>query len=208
MMTLKPGTVNAVIFDLGGVIVDLAVDKTVKAFAALSGVAPAQVLEAYIKHPGFFAYEKGLITDAEFRQILRELFSIQVSDAQLDEAWNAMLVNLPKEKLQWLTNLKSKVKVYALSNTNAIHIKYVNEVMLQGEPLDSYFHRCYYSHHVNMRKPDLEIYEHVLNHNGLVSHETLFLDDNPDNIKAAKRLGIQAVQVNHPNEVYTLVNWL
>jgi glucose-1-phosphatase len=207
-MTRVSGRVNAIIFDLGGVIVDLAVDRTVKAFAELSGVAPTQVQEAYVKHSGFFAYEKGLIDDVEFRQMLRELFLIQVGDAQLDEAWNAMLVDLPSEKLQWLTILKQKIKIYALSNTNTIHINYVNEVMLKGEVLDNYFHHCYYSHHVTMRKPDLEIYEHVLSHAMLVPQETLFLDDNPDNIRAAKALGIQAVQVNHPNEVYSILNWL
>jgi putative hydrolase of the HAD superfamily len=207
-MILKSDKINAIIFDLGGVIVDLAVDKTVKAFADLSGMAPEQIQRAYVKNPGFFAYERGLISDAEFRLMLRELFSIQVTDAQLDEGWNAMLVDLPAKKLQWLLNLKNKIQVYALSNTNSIHITHVNEMMLKGEPLDTYFHRCYYSHQVNMRKPDLEIYEHVLSHAGLIPNETLFLDDNPDNIKAAKALGIQAVQVEHPDEVYTLVNWL
>lgn len=207
-MSLMSGEVNAVIFDLGGVIVDLAVDKTIHAFSALSGLSMTDIQKVYAHHPGFTTYEKGRMTDAEFRQVLRELFAVEVSDAQLDVAWNAMLVDLPLKKLQWLIELKNKLKVYALSNTNHIHIRYVNEVMLQGEPLDNYFHRCYYSHHVQMRKPDAEIYEHVLGHAGLVPHETLFLDDNPDNIKAAKALGIQAVQVNHPDEVYTLVNWL
>jgi putative hydrolase of the HAD superfamily len=202
------GKVNAVIFDLGGVIVDLAVDKTIQAFSALSGLSTDEVHKAYSQHAGFISYEKGRMTDAEFRKVLRELFAVEVSDAQLDAAWNAMLVNLPRKKLQWLTELRNNLQVYALSNTNHIHINYVNEVMLQGEPLDNYFHRCYYSHHVHMRKPDVEIYEHVLGHAGLVPHETLFLDDNPDNIKAAKALGIRAVQVNHPDEVYTLVNWL
>jgi epoxide hydrolase-like predicted phosphatase len=207
-MTLESGKVKAVIFDLGGVIVDLAVDKTIQAFSNLSGRSVTEVQYLYSQHLGFVAYEKGKMTDQDFRQMLRELFSTQVSDAQLDAAWNAMLVDLPLQKLQWLTELKKNFQIYALSNTNHIHINYVNEVMLKGEPLDNYFHRCYYSHHVHMRKPDVEIYEYVLSHAGLVPHEALFLDDNPDNIKTAKALGIQAVQVNHPDEVYTLVKWL
>lgn len=207
-MLLESKKVNTVIFDLGGVIVDLAVDKTIQAFSKLSGLSSSEIKNAYHAHPGFYAYEKGLISDADFRQVLRELFSLTVTDAQLDLAWNAMLVDLPSRKLQWLANLKSKLQVFALSNTNNIHITYVNEVMLKGTSLDTYFHRCYYSHHVNMRKPDFEIYEHVLNHAGLVPEETLFLDDNPDNIMAAKSLGIHAVQVNHPDEVYTILNGL
>ena len=207
-MSVVSGKVKAVIFDLGGVIVDLAVNKTIQAFSELSGFSPQEIQQAYLQQPGFFSYEKGLITDAEFRQMLRKLFSIQVNDKQLDEAWNAMLVDLPREKLQWLLALKNKLPVYALSNTNQIHISYVNDVMLCGEQLDNYFNHCFYSHHVNMRKPDVEIYEHVLHHVDLLPHEALFLDDNEENIKAATSLGIHAVQVNHPGEVYTLLNGL
>jgi glucose-1-phosphatase len=200
--------VNAIVFDLGGVIVDLAVGKTIQSFSNLSGLAAAQIREAYLKYPGFFAYEKGEMSDDEFRQMLRSIFSLQVSDEELDASWNAMLVDLPMKKLQWLNRLKDKVQVYALSNTNNIHITYVNEVMLKGGVLDTYFHKCYYSHQVNMRKPDNEIYHHVLHDAGLKPETTLFLDDNPHNIQAAQRLGIQARLVNHPDEVYALLNWI
>jgi glucose-1-phosphatase len=198
--------IKAVVFDLGGVIVDLAVDNTIRSFAKLSGLSATQIQEAYIKYPGFFAYEKGEITDNDFRQMLRLIFAMEADDEELDKSWNAMLVDLPQKKLQLLSTLKSRVQVYALSNTNNIHINYVNNVMLKGSTLDVYFHQCFYSHKVNMRKPESEIYKHVLRATGFKPNEILFLDDNIVNVRAAFELGIHAQQIKHPDEVYKILN--
>ena len=94
--------------------------------------------------------------------------------------------------------------MYVLSNTNNIHMQYVNRVFLGGQTLDGHFHKCYYSHEVGMRKPEPEIYKHVLQDAGLMASETIFLDDNVENLDAAKLLGIQTKHITHPDEVYDL----
>ena len=203
-MTLLPAGIQSVIFDLGGVIIDLSVDRTLNAFSVLTGVSPLDIQQAYASTPFFKAYEKGEIDDEEFRNSVRKLLSIQSTDAAIDHCWNAMLVDLPVSTLTMLENLRKHFKVFVLSNTNAIHLKYVNEIMLQGKELDSWVHKAYYSHRLGMRKPELEIYRHVLEQNRLIPERTIFLDDNPDNIKAANSLYIQTRHITQLQQVRDL----
>jgi putative hydrolase of the HAD superfamily len=162
-------------------------------------------MEAYVKHPEFFAYERGELNDVEFRSMLRRIFSLQATDIQIDEAWNAMLLGVPAKKLELVKKLKNRFSVYVLSNTNNIHIQYVNEKLLNGQSLDAHFYKCYYSHAVGLRKPEPEIYRHVLEDAGLNAATTIFLDDNIENIQAAHALGIQTIHITHPDQVYDLV---
>jgi HAD superfamily hydrolase (TIGR01509 family) len=147
------------------------------------------------------------LNDDEFRARLRALLTAKVTDAQLDTAWNAMLLDIPREKYQLLLKLKSSYRVFLLSNTNNIHLQAVNKIVLNdtGHPgLGYYFHRDYYSHLMNMRKPDPEIFQHVLAENNLKAAETYFLDDNVENIDGAKSLGIQTVHITSPDRVLSL----
>ncbi len=193
------------IFDLGGVILDLSVDHTLQSFSALAGIPVDQVKSLFISSQGFMDYEKGLITDDAFRAFVRDLYNIHADDAALDACWNAMLRGIPQHKLDLLSSLKAKYNVYLLSNTNDIHLHYINEKImlpLTGQnSLEPYFHKAYFSQRMKMRKPDAEIFEQVLRENNLRPAETLFLDDNADNIAGAKSLGIQTVHVLHPDQV-------
>jgi len=204
-MTSLPSGISSIIFDLGGVIVDLSVAKTVQAFSRLSGLPEKSIIEAYTKHPDFFAYERGEITDVDFRLMLRRIFLLEASDEEIDQSWNAMLIDLPDSKLKLVEQLKSHFSVFVLSNTNNIHIQHVNEMFLNGKPLDVHFHKCYYSHTVGLRKPEPEIYKHVLENAGLIAGATIFLDDNIENIQAASALGIQTIHITHPDQVFDLV---
>lgn len=203
-MNLIPDRINTIIFDLGGVIVDLAPENTLTEFATLANKPLTEILEIYSVNALFPAYETGRIGAEEFRNSIRALFNLEVSDAEIDRCWNAMLVGIPPEKLTMLTRLKNHFTTLVLSNTNSIHLTYLNEVILNGQVLDAYVHRAYYSHMVGMRKPDQEIYEYVLNTHSLIPEETLFLDDNADNIQAAKTLGIEALLIEHPSRVIEL----
>ncbi len=204
--------VKNLIFDLGGVIIDLSPARTVDAFSALSGVVPDEVRKAYLSEPEFFAYERGEISDGEFRVAVKRILKFDTSDEVFDEAWNAMLVDLPKAKLNLLDDLRSKFRVTLLSNTNSIHLDFVNQQMLpkvsEQIKLDAYFHVAYYSHLVGKRKPEPIIFQQVLDENGFVPQETVFLDDNPENIQSAARLGIQTFLVKHPDEVFDFFNTL
>lgn len=197
-------SIRNLIFDLGGVILDLSVDQTMEQFSALSGLDKQRVKDIYSSTPGFEEYEKGLISDHDFRDFVRAVFAVQSSDEEIDTCWNAMLLGLPIRKLNLLQSLKKNFSVYLLSNTNNIHLNYINQIMLPGitfagNSLDSYFHRAYYSHIMKKRKPNADIFEQVLDENSLLAHETLFLDDNLPNIEGAKKLGIQTVHVDAPD---------
>jgi glucose-1-phosphatase len=198
-------SVKNLIFDLGGVILDLSVDHTIQSFSDFSGMPKARVKELFQTTTAFEEFEKGLISVTEFREAVRKTYAVAVDDATFDAGWNAMLLGIPMKKLELLLSLKERFQVYLLSNTNDIHLSYINEQMLPSitgtNSLDPYFHRTYYSHHMKMRKPDAEIFEQVLNDNNLQPHQTLFLDDNADNIAGAKRLGIQTLHVLHPDQV-------
>lgn len=196
-------SVKNLIFDLGGVILDLSVDHTLESFSRLSGLNKDRVQEIYTSAPGFLQYEKGEIEDAEFRNFVRETFSISASDKELDECWNAMLRGIPAVKLDLLLRLQSEYQVFLLSNTNGIHIEHINNVILSasgdGKQLDDYFHRAYYSHRMRKRKPDAEIFEQVIEENNLVPEQTLFLDDYAINIEGARAVGIKTVHVTSPH---------
>lgn len=192
-------------FDLGGVILDLSVDTTLHSFASLSGMDGTQVKKLFVSSSGFLEYEKGLISDEAFRLFVRETYRVEASDEKIDACWNAMLLGIPQVKLELLLRLKERYQVFLLSNTNNIHLQYINKKILPtlsgDHSLDPYFHKTYYSHLMKMRKPDAEIFMHVLNENGLNPTETLFLDDNADNIAGAQAVDIETVYVTSPDMI-------
>lgn len=193
-------SVKNLIFDLGGVILDLSVDHTLESFARAANLPKAEVQDLYVSTPGFLQYEKGAMDDHAFRNFVRATFSISADDKTIDECWNAMLRGIPPIKLDLLLRLQSDFRVFLLSNTNAIHVEHINGNMLPPQKtLDGYFHKAYYSHRMGKRKPDAEIFEQVLEENNLLPEETLFLDDYAVNIEGAKSLGIKTVHVTSPN---------
>ena len=204
---MAPTGIKNIIFDLGGVIINLAVEKTHQAFATLSGL-PLEEIKSRVHHGAYFhEYEKGLITDAEFRNHLRESLNLKVTDTELDAAWNAMLLDIPIERIQLLERLKKNYSIYLLSNTNNIHLQCFSKIVQQltgKERIDHYFHNSYYSHLLKLSKPDVAIYEHVLAQSNLQPAETIFLDDNKDNLIGANKAGIQTFHVQHPVQIFSL----
>jgi glucose-1-phosphatase len=203
---LTDRAVKNLIFDLGGVILDLSVDTTLSSFANLSGIEKSTVKRLFVSSPEFELYEKGGLSDGDFREFVKKLYSIDVPDETLDACWNAMLLGFPKKKLELLETLKGKYNVYLLSNTNDIHLQYINNILLpqvnHHTSLDDFFHRAYFSHRMKKRKPDAEIFEQVLNEGNFLPGETLFLDDNQSNVEGAGKLGIKTVHVVNPDMVY------
>ncbi len=195
------------IFDLGGVILNLSFQKTFDAFSSLVNIDPNEIAKSYYERPEFNAFEKGELSEAEFRSWLRRLFVTSASDAELDACWNAMLVDIPIERIRLLENLRTRYQLFLLSNTNSIHEKHFNRMVSHCTPhcgLEPLFDKTYYSHQIGMRKPDLEIYGHVLEDNKIQAQETLFLDDNLGNLNAAKQLGINTYHVQKPDLILEL----
>lgn len=201
-------SVKTIIFDLGGVILDLAVNKTIEAFATLADISTEKATSIFHASPEFNLYEKGGMTDQQFREFLKTAYTPNASDPEIDNAWNQMLRGIPNIKLQLLEKLKSRYQVMLLSNTNEIHLSYINSRLLpkNANSLDQYFHKAYYSHRMLKRKPDTEIYEQVLEENNLIPEQTIFLDDNLMNVKGAESVGIKTVHVTTPDLILTYFN--
>jgi glucose-1-phosphatase len=202
------GSIKTLVFDLGGVILDLAVEQTIQAFADLAGISKQKATEIFHTSPEFNLYEKGGMTDGQFRDFLRSAYTPNASDEKIDGAWNQMLRNIPVAKLELLDRLRDQYHVLLLSNTNEIHLTYINSKLLPQNTasLDQYFHKAYYSHRMLKRKPDAEIFEQVLNENNLKADQTLFLDDNLMNVKGAESVGIKTVHVVTPDLILNYFN--
>ncbi|MBS1508418.1 MAG: HAD family phosphatase [Bacteroidetes bacterium] len=204
---MVPHEIKNIIFDLGGVILDLDVSKTHQAFGEMAGLSAKEIQAKSSTEPFFNDFEKGLLSDHEFRQRIKSFLNKPATNEEIDAAWNAMLVKIPTEKYELLLRLRETHRVFLLSNTNNIHLEYFNQLVYRdtGHPeLDYFFHKAYYSHLMKMRKPDQEIYARVLNENNLSAGETLFLDDNFDNIEGAARVGIQTIHVTSPSAILSL----
>lgn len=188
-------TIKNIIFDLGGVIINLDVRATQKAFVQL-GVKNFDALYSQANQIGIFdALDRGKISPAEFRDEIRKHVSHNVTDEQIDAAWDAMLLDVPQHKLDLLTALKARYRTFLLSNTNAIHVKNFSAELKRvygTADFSPYFEKCYYSCDVGMRKPDAEIFLRVLNENNLRAEETLFIDDSIQHIHGAEACGINA----------------
>lgn len=197
---LKPGIKN-IIFDLGDVIIPIDLRAPIRNFAVLSGMSESEVESLWQEHGLTVQYETGLIDDAGFREHVRRLLKNDSwADEVIDTAWNTVLLDLPVERVKRIQELEGQYRLFLLSNTSAIHIDGVRKIFAElGQPsLEELFEKVYYSYEVKLAKPSPEIYRHVLETSGLVAEETLFLDDNPHNIRAASELGIHAVQVQPP----------
>lgn len=179
--------IKNIIFDFGDIFINLDKQGTYKAMAALgvTEITP-EMMEVYHR------YEKGLMTTDTFISFFYEKFNIPKED--LVDAWNAVLLNFPQKRLDFLKDLASgkKYRLFLLSNTNDLHIKWVQQsvgAQFFGE-FKNAFEQFYLSHEIHFRKPDIEIYEFVLNENNLIADETLFVDDLKENTDAANTLGI------------------
>ncbi|WP_375578772.1 HAD family phosphatase [Marivirga tractuosa] len=190
--------IKTIIFDLGGVIINLYVEKTISAFAQLSGLSEKEVEKAYLSADVFKQYEKGLISDDEFRQSLRDNFNLKASDDEIDQAWNAMLGEIPNDRIESIKSLKQNYKCIVLSNTNAIHESAFHKILSNSfsyQHLNDLFHEVYFSHDLNQRKPDQEIYQNVLNLSQTEATEALFMDDGQANLDSASKLGIHTLHI-------------
>jgi glucose-1-phosphatase len=194
--------IKNIIFHLGGVILDLDVPKTLVGFSELAGMTPQEVTRIFKESDGFLRYERGEYSDQEFRDFVRRVYNVSATDNEIDRCWTAMLGGIPPAKLDLLTRLKSRYQTFLLSNTNNIHLDFMNNEVLPKSnipELETFFHKTYYSHLMRKRKPDAEIFLQVLEENDLNPSETLFLDDNADNVAGGAAVGLRTAYVDTPN---------
>ncbi|RAJ85390.1 putative hydrolase of the HAD superfamily [Chitinophaga dinghuensis] len=196
--------IKNIIFDLGGVILNIDYQKTNDAFIAL-GVTNFHELYSQFKGSHLFDnLETGHISTADFLQEMHKHVPAGVTDEQIIDAWCAMLLDFPLQRLQLLQQLRQQYNLYLLSNTNAIHLERFNQILMESRGIPSlaeFFDKTYYSHLVGLRKPGTEIYEVVLQENGLKAGETVFIDDTLPNIEAAKKVGLHTIHLLPPKTI-------
>ena len=192
--------IKNIVFDLGGVILDIDYNLTVKAFEDL-GIPNFKEQYSKMSQSNLFDnIETGKISPVEFRDLIREVAQKTISDAEIDTAWNALILHLPQYRIEILKNLQVNYRLFLLSNTNKIHYDDYSEVIKREngiEGLEPLFEKTYLSHEMGLRKPDPEIFQVVLSENNLVPKETLFIDDSPQHIASAKTLGIVAYHLEN-----------
>ncbi len=202
--------IQNIIFDLGGVLLNISYQRTINAFKDL-GITNFDNLFTQAKQSNLFnRLETGTIAPSEFREQLRQISGMSLNDQQIDHAWNAMLLDLPLNRINLLEKVRKNYRTFLLSNTNAIHYPVYNAYMEEefGFPdLAHLFEKEYLSYRTGMRKPDVGIFDLVIKENRLKPHETLFIDDSQQHVYGARKAGLYALWLNiERNTVCSLFN--
>ena len=203
---MKRKGIKNLIFDVGGVLINLNRQRCIDSFKALGLSHVEDLIDPFAQQGIFMQLEKGLISPAEFRDNIREQIGHPVTDEQIDTAWNHFLVDLPAYKLEALLDLRKHYRVYLLSNTNKIHWDWSSAHVFRykGYSEKDYFDEIFLSYEMKLAKPDVAIFEAVLEGVSIRAGETLFVDDSEANCKAAESLGISAYLCK-PGEDWTVL---
>ena len=197
--------IKNIIFDLGGVIIDIDYNRTADAFKKL-GAFNFDVVYSQSKQDDLFDhYDIGKISSAEFRATLQRKLSIDITDKAFDDAWNAMLLDIPLKRLSFIKNLKNHYKVFLFSNTNDIHLKEVYHICQKQNGFNSftgYFDKEYYSNTYGKRKPHPSSFSSILAENKLEASETLFVDDSMQHILGARQAGLHAMFLSKEKSIF------
>lgn len=198
---------DAILFDLGGVLINLDYRLTENAFVAL-GVVEAEFWNLQKSHGKLMNdYETGQISSSYFVNGILPRCNQGTSPNQVVAAWNAMILDFPVARMKWLLNFSKKHRIFLLSNTNELHLQKVNRRLVESTnyaTLDHYFEKSFYSHEIEMRKPDLETFQHVCEKMNVLPEKVLFIDDSEQHILAAKSLGMQTILLGKGEEVADL----
>ncbi|HLB41453.1 MAG TPA: HAD family phosphatase [Gammaproteobacteria bacterium] len=199
--------IKNIIFDLGGVILNIDFKRTYVAFQKL-GMMRFEVLYSQNKQSGLFDdFETGKISADVFRNELRTQLQVDISDENFDEAWNAMLLDLPKDRLDFISHLRKSYRVFLFSNTNEIHLQAFFRICQRQHRINSlmdYFEKEYYSCRFGKRKPNPEAFQIIINENNMNASETLFIDDTLQHVLGARQVGLCAVHLAQGKTIFDL----
>jgi len=204
----KNTAIQNIIFDFGGVILNISHTKVENAFKALGVENFESLFNKATQSDLFQKFEIGRITAGEFRTDLKTLAGINVSDDSLDEAWNQIIGDYPPKRIELLRAIKKNYRLFLLSNTNIIHYEFYTEKFKSefGFEFQSLFNETFWSFRRGIRKPDISAFSDVIDSHGLVPEATLFIDDSDQNIIAAKKTGLRALHLHGDLEITDLFN--
>lgn len=190
--------IKNLIFDLGNVLYDIDFKKMNIAFASIGIEGMDKYFTLNKSNQLFLDLEMGFVNEQEFYEGVRALVNLPLTNEQIQFAWNALLVGFRKNSIDWIKQNNTQYNTYLYSNTNQIHHDYFIaefESKLANYPFVSLFKTPYYSHEMGMRKPDPASFTYILEKEGLLAAETLFIDDNEPNILAAASVGLQVLHL-------------
>ena len=195
---LAPGTTEALLFDLGRVVIDIDFDKALACWAGHAGCEPAHLAGRFARGEIYQRHETGSIDDAEFFASLRTSLGIDLSDAQFLEGWNAIFAGEMPGIGSLLTRAGARVPLYAFSNTNSAHVKHFSQAYAE---VLGHFREIFLSSAIGLRKPDAAAYDYVVQAIGVPAERIVFFDDLAENIDGARARGLTAVHVTSPDDV-------
>jgi HAD superfamily hydrolase (TIGR01509 family) len=195
---LAPGDADALLFDLGRVVLDIDFSRAVACWAGHAGCTTDDIVRRFARTEAYWHHETGRISDAAYFESLRASLGIALSDAQFLEGWNAIFVGEMPGIAPLLARAAKRLPLYVLSNTNNAHVEYFS--VLHADVL-GHFREVFLSSSIGFRKPDAAAYDHVVKAIGLPAGRILFFDDLADNVESARACGLKAVHVTSPGDV-------
>ena len=196
--SLAPGAADALLFDIGRVVIDIDFGRVMRIWADHAGCAPADLAARFAVNDSFRHHETGRIDDAAFFQNLRQSLGIGISDAQFLEGWNAIFAGEMPGVAPLLSRAAARLPLYAFSNTNPAHVAHFSTAYAD---LLGHFREIYLSSSIGLRKPEAEAYHHVASAIGAPASRIVFFDDSADNIAGARAYGLTAVHVKSSDDV-------
>jgi len=196
---VKPANavVDAVIFDLGGVLIEVDFAKTNVAISRAVRLAPAEIARRLVTHPALIEFECGRLTVEAFHRQVENILECSMTFDAFHGAWNGIFNDEIAENIEVLRTLRRKYKVGILSNTNLPHFEHLKQRMNVLNELD----HLYASHEIGCRKPDAESYRHVLNKMKIEPERAVFIDDLPANLEGAQKVGMRTIHASGPGAV-------
>ena len=199
--------IKNIIFDLGGVILDIDENIVYKELEKM-GINVSELAQSKEFMDIFSKFDIGVYTAPTFRKKLKALLGQEkMTDQRFDAIWNSMLLDIPRERIEAIEKVKKHYKIFLMSNSNVIHYDlYVRDLQLRFgyNEFDELFNKSYFSFAEHLEKPDPRFFELILDHEGLIPEETLFIDDTAENIKVAKSLGIHTYHISRDELVRNL----
>jgi len=189
--------IKNIIFDLGGVILNIDMKKTELALQQLGVDSFTSLMSPAAVQSFFREYETGKIDNMTFVRSIQSLSSKASTEKEIVDAWNALLLDFPPPRIELLKELRKKYRLFLLSNTNAIHHKQFQQQLHEqtGNYLEDFFEKTYYSHTIGLCKPDAVCFQYVINDKNLDPAETIFVDDSEVNINGAKKAGLSVLHI-------------
>lgn len=196
---------NVLLFDFGGVIINIDLERTKNAFAYHGIKNVESWFKASAQNETLNSFETGKISAGKFIERVLTTANVTMTDESFIANWNALLLDIPLERISLMQKLKPHYKLYMLSNINSIHAKQCNQILNETsgiEDVKTLFDKVYFSYEIGLRKPDKLCFQYVLDDLSINPDHVLFFDDNTENIATAKAMGIQSFLVQNDIEKF------